>query len=173
MTTWGYVSNETVVEVHDALPTNWRNISNFYLLQDKPQELLALSWYPVVNITQPCNPLTETYGAVEYSFDANQQVILQHAPIIPSPQPITQEEVFQHERQSFLSQLQEQRQIRLQQCDWTRLDDVQSEHTPEWNNNWLEYRRQLRAIVDVYSNPPYEMMTDINQVTWPELPNSV
>lgn len=171
MAAWGYVSNEQVIEVYDVLPTNWRNISNFYLLQDQPEPLKALSWYLVVNITQPCDPLTETYGPVEYSFDAQQQVILQQAPVIPSPQPITQQQVFQHERQSFLSLLQEQRQLRLQQCDWTRLDDVQSEHTPEWNNSWLEYRRQLRAIVDVYTQSPYETITDIRQVTWPKEPN--
>jgi hypothetical protein len=170
MAAWGYVSNGQVIEVYDVLPTNWRNISNFYLLQDQPEPLKSLSWFPVVNITQPCNPLTETYGPVEYSFNAHQQVILQQAPVIPSPQPITQEQVFQHERHSFLDQLQEQRQIRLQQCDWTRLDDVQSEHTAEWNDAWLEYRRALRAIVDVYTNPPYDLITDISQVAWPISP---
>jgi hypothetical protein len=172
MAKYGYVSNGIVAEAYDALPENWRNISNFYLYQDDTQSLMALGWYPVVDITQPHDPLMEIYGPVEYTFDVKKQIIFQQAPVIPSPNPMTQQEVFLHERQSFLQQLTEIKQTKLQQCDWTRLDDVQSEHDAQWNNNWLEYRRQLRGIDTVYSNPPYDTVTDINQVSWPIIPNS-
>ncbi len=37
-------------------------------MQDKPDQLSAFGWYPVIDVTLPCDPLTETYGKVEYTF---------------------------------------------------------------------------------------------------------
>jgi len=167
MAKWGYVSNGSVEEAYDALPENWRNISNFYLYENDPSGLIALGWYPVVDVTQPLDPLTETYGPVEYTWDIQQALIFQQAPVIPSPNPITPEQWWQMQRDSFLRQLDSQRLQKLQASDWTQLGDVILEHDQAWVDSWRAYRSQVRNIVSVYSNPPYQDVIDINQVVWP------
>jgi len=173
MVKWGYVdSSNQVTEVYEALPENWRNISNFYTYIDTPEILPTLGWYPVVDVTQPLDPLTEIYGNTEYIFEQNQQCILQNVLILPSPNPVTPEQWFEEQRQAFLQQLDTLRVQKLLDSDWTQLNDVQSEHDDTWRQEWKSYRGQIRNIVVTYSNPPYQGVIDINQVIWPLPPLS-
>ena len=60
--------------------------------------------------------------------------------------------------------LRDNRNAKLSACDWTQLPDA-----PEWvtasKNDWLEYRRALRDITDVYKN--------LQEVVWPTEPDKV
>ena len=171
MARWGYVSNNQVQELYDVLPENWRNISNFSSLQGNIDFLHELGWFPVTNITQPItNPYTEMYGATEYVYQASESIIWENQPIVPVPNAPTPEQIFQMQRDAFLKQLLEIRNQKLQDCDWTQLADIQQQHDDTWKTTWATYRADVRNIITVYSNPPWENLTDINQVSWPAVP---
>jgi hypothetical protein len=74
------------------------------------------------------------------------------------------------QRDSFMQQLLGIRNQKLQDCDWTQLMDIQNQHDDTWKTTWTEYRAEVRNMTTVYSNPPYETMIDIDQVTWPSVP---
>jgi hypothetical protein len=171
MAKWGYVLDNQVQELYDALPANWRNISNFSSLATEPELLTQLSWFPVINTTQPIsNPWTETYGPTTFVYQANENIIWENQPVVPIPNAPTPEQIFQMQRDAFMQQLLSIRNQKLQDCDWTQLMDIQNQHDDTWKTTWGEYRAEVRNIITVYSNPPYETLIDINQVTWPAVP---
>ena len=171
MAKWGYVSDNQVQELYDVLPDSWRNISNLSSLANDPSLLHEFGWFPVVNTTQPItDPWTETYGATTFVYQASENTIWENQPVVPIPNAPTPEQVFQMQRDSFMQQLLGIRNQKLQDCDWTQLMDIQNQHDDTWKTTWTEYRAEVRNMTTVYSNPPYETMIDIDQVTWPSVP---
>ena len=47
MANWAYIENGQIVEKHDNLPVNWKNISNFFAFKDNLEHLKTLGWVPV------------------------------------------------------------------------------------------------------------------------------
>lgn len=168
MVKWGYVENNIVQEVYETLPKNWQNVSNFWIYHNDVDALRRLSVYQVVDITKDLDPLTEIYGPVEYRFDNQQQIIYKQTPILLRPNPRTQDQLIQ--KTAFLQTLDSMRVSKLQETDWTQLNDVQAAHDDQWKQQWQSYRANVRAIVTTYSSEPYLDVIDIAQVAWPSLP---
>ena len=62
MANYVYVNNGIIEELHDEIPNNWKNVSNFYVLTE--EERKQLGWYNVVKIQPEYDPNTQTLGYV-------------------------------------------------------------------------------------------------------------
>lgn len=71
MANWAYVENNAVVEAHDLLPKNWRNVSGLNLSLDNLEFLKNLGWYKVTKTTVNYDARTHYISHNEYEVRAN------------------------------------------------------------------------------------------------------
>ena len=166
MNKWAYVENNQVLEVYGDLPKNWRNISNFYVLNET--ELKFFSWYPV-QINTPSLSANQEYGETTYVFDSENSVVIQSTAIID----IDVNALFQQQRTAFMDQLRNIRTDLLGKSDWTQLADVSAVLSENVQLQYRTYRQKLRDLPELYSHPPYDTETNISNVVWPDPTDSV
>ena len=169
MANWVYMNSDGVIEeFHDDIPDNWRNVSNFYVHKDDLETLQKFGWYSVKDITQPLtNSTTQKYGDAVYTFDSDNNIVIQNSPIITINHD--SDILFNDARSYLMKTLREHRDYLLSKTDWTQLSDVQSLHTEDWQKNILSYRNALRNLPDLYEKE-YPELTDISQINYPTPP---
>lgn len=67
MSGYAYIENNEIKEIHYVLPRNWRNVSNFYVLNN--DELRTLNWYPIVDSDVAYDNTKQRI--VDYTFKIN------------------------------------------------------------------------------------------------------
>ena len=166
MANWVLIEGGEIKEYHDLLPKNWRNVSGLHLSTNNLDYLKSLGWYPVNNLSREYDPDNFTEAGFEYKFE-NDQVICKLI-LIPisdeeKQQKIKNEEnylLYQH--QTYLDSIRIERNKKLQDSDWTQLEEIRSIRDMEWIEKWRVYRQKLR---DIPNNFNYETFV------WPEVPN--
>jgi hypothetical protein len=145
------VENGIALQGPCMLPQNWMNVSGFNLITDL-DFIRSYGWYP--------------YVFVPYQGDMSTKVIIQSRIEITETEYIeyqqvrdkTQEEI-DSETEGKWENVRAQRNIYLQESDWTQLTDVSFD--AETEVAWKEYRRKLRDITN-FPSP--------DAVIWPEKP---
>jgi hypothetical protein len=141
------------VEKVGGLPTNYENVSNFYLFSD--EEARSYGWIPVVTISEN----KEIQESVEYIIEEN------FVKEIITTRDKTTEEI-EKENQSQIEA--KWHSVRFKRNNLLKESDV--EILPDrWENMdlpvkaaWSLYRSQLRDIPQTFSNP--------DGVIWPTKP---
>lgn len=142
-----YIENNQIKETLDVLPTNWRNISNFYILPNS--ELKKHGWLPVEEIIYD-ETLREGLHIRE---DKILQVIKQSSP----PQIDLEQQI-----QDQWAGIRYQRDELLLKSDKFVLFDVYEKFSNEKQQQIKDYRQQLRDIPQNSEGPEY--------VIWPKEP---
>ena len=145
-----YVQDGQVVEGPVMLPVNWKNISNFKVLDNDTLKLYG--WYPhrFVEATLGENDkITGSYFVIEETEVIEYQTVATK----------TESEIQELINQKWIN-IRSQRAIYLQECDWTQLADVPL--SDEKKLEWSTYRQALRDITN-YESP--------DMVIWPEKPS--
>jgi len=162
MANYVHIENGTITEYHDKLPQNWRNVSGLNLLST--QELLALGWYWVENISDHHDYDTQYIAGYDY------EILEDYVKQIPDIRTYTPEELaerkIQH-KESMMDQLRRERDDKLRECDWTQVNDVLELCGEEWVNSWRVYRQQLRDLPEIYDEMDVDTWGPIN---WPTPP---
>lgn len=156
MAEWVLLENDQIVEYHDILPENWKNVSGLYKSSENLQFLNSLGWYKVEKQHSSWNPETQKLKGYEYFFDGNQVI---EKNVI---EEISQEDINstkEYNFQMFLNLLRKERDQRLKDCDWTQLTDVIESNSDEFNYKWKVYRQKLRDITKDFSEP--------GNINWP------
>lgn len=166
MANWAYVENNQVIELHDVLPENWRNISNLYASENDLPTLKLFGWYPVTVVTPDIDVNTQAYGDTTYTFDSDNNTVIQDTNVIELP-VLTSSELFAQQRVSFLQGLRMQRDALLTRCDWTQTVDIVQIKGPLWAQAWATYRQELRNLPEVYNQPPLDIVVDFSKIVWP------
>lgn len=100
MAKFAYVENGNINSVYDELPINWKNISNFHLLEAADRK--QYGWY---NITKPpflYDPMTNILGQELYNLVGDEVVMTYEllpappVPSTPSPEEIEQQKISEH-----------------------------------------------------------------------------
>jgi hypothetical protein len=164
MANFVHIENNTILEYHDKIPKNWKNISGLDLMT--PEQQLSLGWYPVTNLSDAHN--SDTHYIAGYTYD----IFTDH--VVQTPQIIayTEEEVETRRIQrnnEVQQQLRAQRNTLLAESDWTQVLDVLELYGTEWATAWKTYRQQLRDLPETYENTELE---DLQSVAWPTPPQS-
>ena len=164
MANWVHIENNEVVEQHDYLPQNWKNISGLNLAANDLPFLKSVGWYPVTKQHELYDELTHHVNG--YNYEIRENDVLESI-IITERQPEPVEE-FSTLKYRFIEELRKKRNELLVSSDWTQLQDVQNLFEESTKNKWIVYRQALRDIVQVYSE---NEVVNIAQVNWPSLEN--
>lgn len=154
MKKFGYIENNEIKE-SGPLPNVWNNISNFSALENDLEYLKSLGWLPIQTISDN-KPIVEN---IEYIIEDN--VIKE----IITSRDKTQEEIEGENNQSIIDKWSTIRVIRdnlLRESDVEILPDKWEEMDLPNKTLWASYRKQLRDIPQVFSNP--------EDVVWPNKP---
>lgn len=143
------VENNEVVDGPMALPMNWKDVSNFYLLD--AASLKSYGFHPHRLIQTPLND-GEAYDGSYYVIEENE--VTEHQRVRQK----TEDEIAQ-ETSGRWANIRAQRAIYLQESDWTQLADVAL--SGEKKEEWKMYRQALRDITQY---------TDPDHVIWPTKP---
>ena len=129
--------NLEIVQIHNELPTAWKNLSYPNALSDL--ELSDMAWsgnagyafYPYIEVTPEWSPFY-TLSSVVNAVDAEAKTVT--GTITATPIPDADAWVL----------VRRLRNSRLTACDWTQLPD--SPLTTEKKAEWAVYRQALRDI---------------------------
>ena len=147
-----FVKNGKVEQV-GGLPTNFNNVSNFYLLAD--DEIKKYGWFPVETISEN----KEIQDSITYEIEENlvKEIII--------TRDKTQEEIdreYQSTIESKWHSIRVQRNNILSKSDSEVVSDKWENMTAEQKSLISEYRNSLRNIPQNFFNP--------DEVIWPIKP---
>jgi len=162
MTTYAHIENGVITGRYDTLPKNWRNISNFYTLENETDYLHSLGWRTIVKDTSPFNETTHRLGEATYAI-VNDEVI----ETIPQYEltPAVVDTMALHN--AAMVYLRQQRDVLLKETDFSQLADVVSLNGTEVTQAYIVYRQALRDLPDTYENN--SNFIDVNYATFPAL----
>jgi len=142
-----YIENNQIKQTLDVLPTNWRNISNFYILPNS--ELKKHGWLPVEEV--------EYNGTLTEGLHIQESKVLQ---VITrsSPQQINVEEQIQDQ----WAGVRYRRDELLLESDKFVLFDVYEKFSNEKQQEIKDYRQQLRDIP--------QNSEGLDNIIWPNKP---
>lgn len=161
MANWVHVENNEIVGRYDLLPKSWRNVSGLDLAKDDLPFLKSLGWYPVTKQEEDFD--SETHQINGYDYQLREDDALE-IPIIVEKPPVDLVEL----KNQFMEVLRQERNLKLNETDWTQLVDVQNIFDEQTKNNWINYRQALRDLPQIYENND---VVDMNEVIWPSMEN--
>lgn len=165
MANWAYVENGQVVELYHSLPVNWKNVSNFFALENDTVSLRNLGWYPVQNNTLELQK-NQQYGETTYFFDKRKKIVIENTLIVD--RPLEDPKILKY---NFFTNLRQRRNELLLESDWTQAIDLQNIKEESWKKNWAIYRQQLRDLPMIYEQTYNINMSELD-ITFPSKPNS-
>jgi hypothetical protein len=146
---YALVEDGVVKESNRVLPRNWKNISNFYLLDE--ETLKSYGWFPY-----RFEPASIPENGIP---DGSLYQITEEEVIEIQTYRIKTELEIEIELNSKWSQIRFQRNKLLLECDWTQLVDTQL--TSEKKIEWQTYRQLLRDVT---------LQSDPYNIIWPDEP---
>ena len=155
MANFAYVQDSAIVEVHDNLPANWKNHSNFFALAGETDYLKSLGWYPVVYQAPEYDDTTKKLGQLTYTFDGTQVVEsneLIDKPVMYTPPAKTEEELL---AEAWVA-VRKQRDLLMAEADWRYnryARQVRLELTPTDDITLLDAYMQALADVTAQEDP--------------------
>lgn len=175
MANYAHIEDGNITGVYDLYPDNWRNISNFYLLENDTDTLHGLGWRTIVKTTPTYNSDTQYIGnPIHTIIDDNvietyEIVDIVFAEIVYQ----TEEELIaiklaQHN--SAMETLRSKRDILLAETDFTQLADIIKMNGVELTQLYEEYRQALRDLPSSYESDS-EFINE-STVTYPTKPGS-
>lgn len=124
MANFALVINNTIDSVYDYLPKNWKNISNFYLIDDW-QFLNSIGWQQINKIVPNYDPTTQKIEFLKHEIQNGQAVELYQVinlplvnlpPQIPNPPSVP-------DPQQIINEIVVATQVRLDEFAKTRAYD--------------------------------------------------
>lgn len=148
---YAYIENDVVVETNRELPINWKNISNFNLLDN--ETIKNFGWYEYKFLPADVPPEHKIVGRF---YEIKDGVVIESETIAPITEQDKLEEI-----NSLWQNIRSKRNFYLEQCDWTQVLD--SPFTEEQKELWRTYRQALRDIT---------LQTDVFNIVWPIKPGT-
>jgi hypothetical protein len=149
---YALVENGQVIEKNRELPRNWKNISNFYLMD--VNEIKMYGWYPYTFV--------ESTPFENSVIDGSYLVVEDDAVVEYQTRRQKTQDELDNEIKAAWDDIRTRRNMLLLDSDWTQLSD--SPLLVELKEQWMIYRQELRDITN-QSNP--------FDVVWPiEPPNA-
>jgi len=160
MAEWVLVENNEIIEYHDKLPRNWRNISGLHLSINDTVFLKSLGWFKVQKIA-----LDNGQVVSHYDYSICDDYVLE-TPIYKIFSAEDNYNIQQHDLNLLLEYVRSERNKKLLESDYTQLTDVIEKHTDNEKLAWKTYRQALRdfpATVHIGNN--------VQNLNWPNFDN--
>jgi hypothetical protein len=143
------VENDQIIGNPTDIPKVWKNISNFYLLDN--ETLKQHGWYPFRFVEAEINS-NQFYDGSDFVIEENEVVEYQKV------RNKTAQEI-QDELNGQWTFIRYRRNEFLTECDWTQLQD--SPLSEQKQQEWQTYRQTLRDIT---------LQSDPFNIVWPTKP---
>jgi len=163
MSQYAVINDNKIVELYDAIPQNWKNISGFNLLNDKQRE--DYGFFRVEQPNQEYNP--NRHNLISKNVKLNEQGL-------PYVNLVLENKMNDVDYQNFLyneslSILRNMRDSYLNASDWALAPDVVELKGEEWKNAWTEYRKKLRDLTQAFKDDV--KVFDPHTIVFPTKPN--
>ena len=145
---YAYVEDGVVKESNRVLPINWKNVSNFNLLDETT--LKSYGWFPYR--FEPATIPSNCIGNGS-SFEITDDEVIETQLYREKSQSEIDSEL-----NSLWSNIRYRRNAELKECDWTQIPD--SPLSEELKDEWKTYRQLLRDIT---------LQTDPYNIIWPTI----
>lgn len=158
MANWAFIENNQIIETHESLPKNWRNISNLDVSENNKDFLQSLGWYVI------------EHQHIDYDYNSQ---CLCHDKLIFTDGKITQTYKILDKNPDvlyteFMQQIRETRNRLLQESDYMCLYDLVLTREKQYLIDVTEYRKKLRDFPENF--PKNNNCYDIFSVVWPTKP---
>lgn len=155
MANYAHIENGTITGVYDLYPDNWRNISNFYLLENNTETLRSLGWRTIVKTTPTYNSDTQYVGNPIHTIENDTVVETYDIVNIIFSETIQQTEeelaaIKLSHHNSAMETLRNKRDKLLAETDFTQVADVITINGTELNQLFVVYRQALRDLPNSY-----------------------
>lgn len=167
MASYAYVENNIIVSVHDQLPQNWKNISNFYALVGDERTLNQSGWYTIIKTHIPHDPRYTTTTPQYVLKDNGVYEIVELLLSEPQSSDYITEEQARSIHQTEWSEVRSTRDQKMRDFEWkyNRYYREQRLGTPTTDqlNDLDIYMQQLADITSAFQHP--------SDVVWPQWNN--
>lgn len=151
MANFAFVENNQIDSVYDLLPKNWKNISNFYLIDDW-NKLNELGWYKLEKIIPNYDPTTQKIDNPIHYFENG--VAYETYDVIELPK---------EKESSPWDAIIRERDKRIRDFQWRFLryqTEIENNIEPTENIDAMNsYINSLNRIIE---------QSDVNNIVWPE-----
>jgi hypothetical protein len=154
MSLYCYTENGQVIGDAQALPENWKNVSNFYLLPD--EIVKTYGWLPYVRVSDNKEIIIGSTKEI-----VNEQVIETFFTRDKTFQEIEQEN--NEAKKNKWNNIRDRRDTLLKESDTQILIDKWNNMDESKQQEWIIYRQALRDLPQIYTDP--------YSVIFPNLPN--
>lgn len=166
MASYAYVEDNSIVSIHDNLPQNWKNISNFYALRSDETTLNEAGWYTIIKTHIEDVP-GFVRGEPQYIFKDSQA----HE-IIPL--------IMLNEQSSHLIGPSDEQSQMIHKAMWSEVRRIRDEKMREFEWRYVRYYREQRLgnlttddvnALDVYMQQLADITSTFQHpfdVVWPE-----
>lgn len=164
MANYAVVKEDKILELHDYIPLLWNNVSNFNLIENKPELLEYYGWRKVIKRVP--------------EFDSEIQILSEPKYIIENDYVVetfdvinvyaNKSEFYNVRKQEILNNIRKNRDDLLKESDWTQNVDLVGIKSEEWILSWRKYRQLLRDLPF-----KYESVENLNydQIKYPQKPD--
>lgn len=179
MANYAHIENNTITGVYDLIPSNWRNISNFYVLAENFDDIRSLGWRIVQKTLDPTiNTDTQRYGELIHTIE-NDDVVETREVITLLVTPVIEQVIVElseeeqlaakiERHNKVMTELRTVRNQLLANTDYTQLNDIIAINGIELTQLFVDYRQLLRDLPSLYEDNLD--FSDINTVEYPIMP---
>lgn len=168
MANYAFVENNSVVGVYDLLPKNWKNISNFFVLENETEHLKSLGWYKLEKIIPTYNTETQKLGDPFHWFENDIAYESLHVISLPPPPPPTvyTEEELEAQRVGAIAErwkyVREERDLLMKAFEWRyQRYDREVRLNLSTTDNLSNMDAYMQALADITTQ------SDPFNLTWP------
>jgi hypothetical protein len=158
MANYAFVKDNIITALYEDLPTNWENVSNFYLLKDDIEALNSMGWQLVEKVQPDFDTQTQYLGSTYHRIIDGQVIETQYVidrPVEPelsvtepTEQELLEAQIIKHNQ--AMRELRNTRDDMLAKTDFTQLVDVIEIQGPELSLAYKQYRQALRDLPNTY-----------------------
>lgn len=180
MTTYAYIEDGLIKEIHSGLPQNWRNISNLCALESDYEYLKNLGFRKVTVPVYEYNEQTQYMSEPEFNLVDDEVFETRHIIDVVVPEETTPYHIdpselklpsqILAEHTMAIYQLRSIRDQLLRDTDYTQVQDITEINGLELTQQFKEYRQTLRDMITAYDSD--ETFNDISTVSFPTRPGA-
>lgn len=146
MSNYAIVENNEIIGVYWNLPTNWKNISNFFALKEDETYLKTLGWYKVQKIIPDYNPLTQKLEGSSRWYDPSTDTVYEEDLVV------NVEQVFASHASFLTEEELEQQRLADLATRWAEVRIERDKKMQEFEWRYTRYDRQIRLNITTTDN---------------------
>lgn len=167
MARYAFVRDGSIVSVHEHLPDNWENVSNFFALKDDEAALKSYGWYVIQQQEQNIDRSNYMVGPTQFKITDNGVEEYQEVHPLTQPQPTPIELQWPVMQEQLWVSVRQTRDQKMREFEWRYNRYYREQRLGIQTTDKIEdldaYMQRLADVTKLFIEP--------NAVVWPEWSN--